>query len=67
MRCLSSNALEASVIQQNLHWWLAKENMAQFQAQLKDCSDDIRRPMIDRLLDQQSENLADIQKVTPRF
>jgi hypothetical protein len=29
------------VIQRDLQWWVAKENVAQFQAHLKNCPDDI--------------------------
>jgi hypothetical protein len=55
------------VIHQDLQWWVAKENAAQFQAQLKECTKDTRRPMIGRLLDQETENLAALPKVMPRF
>jgi hypothetical protein len=58
---------EASVIHQDLQWWVAKENAAQFQAQLKDCTNDIRRPMIGRLLGQETEHPAALPKVMPRF
>jgi hypothetical protein len=55
------------VIQQNMHWWITKENVAQFQAQLKDRPDDIRRPMIERLLNQELTKLAALPNVKRRF
>jgi hypothetical protein len=67
MRSLTSIELEASVIQQSVQWWVAKENVAQFQAQLKDCTDDIRRPMIEWLLDQELAKLSALPNVMPRF
>jgi hypothetical protein len=67
MRSQTSIEPEASVIQRDLQWWVAKENMAQFQAHLKNCPDDIRRPMIERLLDQETVNLAALPKVMPCF
>jgi hypothetical protein len=56
-----------NVIQQNVHWWIAKENVAQFQAQLKDRPDNIRRPMAERLLHQERTILSASPKVTPHF
>jgi hypothetical protein len=67
MRFLSSDVWEASMIQQSLQWWITKENVAKFQAQLKDRPDDIRRPMIERLLNQELTDLAALPKITPRF
>jgi hypothetical protein len=55
------------VIHQDLQWWVAKENAAKFQAQLKDCTNGIRRPMIGRLLGQETEHPAALPKVMPRF
>ncbi|MEO6071942.1 MAG: hypothetical protein ABIP67_01470 [Burkholderiales bacterium] len=58
---------EAKVIQQAVHWWIAKENVFQFQAHLKDCTGDAPRPTIERLLDQEVSNPPAPPKVTPRF
>ncbi|MEO5951259.1 MAG: hypothetical protein ABIQ44_02210 [Chloroflexia bacterium] len=55
------------MIQQNVHWWIAKETFAQFQAQLKDRPDEIRRPMIERLPNQELTNLVALSKVTRRY
>jgi hypothetical protein len=55
------------VIQQDVHWWIAKENTAQFQSHFKDGTDDIRWPKIDRLLYQQVTNPSARLKVIPRF
>jgi hypothetical protein len=67
MRSLSSYELEASMIQQNVHWWISKENVAQFQAQLKDRPNDIRRPMIEPLINPDLKIRAALPKVTRRF
>jgi hypothetical protein len=67
MRSLTSIEPEVRVIQRNVQWWISKENAEQFQAQLRDRPDDIRRPMIERLLDRELTNLAALPKAMPRF
>jgi hypothetical protein len=56
---------EASVLQQDVNWWLAKENVANFQARLEICTGGIRRPLIEGLLDQELENQSVLSKVIP--
>jgi hypothetical protein len=55
------------VIQQDVHWWIAKENAIQFQAQLKDSACHNRRPMIERLLEQELASPSALPKIMPRF
>jgi hypothetical protein len=55
------------VIQQDIHWWIAKENVVQFRAQLKDSARYNRRPMFERLLDLEVEDPSALPKVMPRF
>jgi hypothetical protein len=55
------------VIQQDIHWWIAKENVVQFRAQLKDSARDNRRPMFERLLDLEVEDPSALPNVMPRF
>jgi hypothetical protein len=67
MRSLTSIEPEVRVIQRNVQWWISKENAEQFQAQLRHRPDDIRRPMIEQLLDRELTNLAALPKAMPRF
>jgi hypothetical protein len=50
-----------------VHWWIAKENAIQFQAQLEGSARHNRRPMIEKLFEQELASPLALPKVLPRF